>query len=93
MRKRVCGGVPEKEKIDRWMLGSGLNYAEVLMTILAKPQAQDQMDGCRSGLEHQVSKQKGLWIVLPLEEDRELSISAGTGERNLHRLPIPKISA
>lgn len=66
---------------------------EVLMVISAKPQAQDQTDGCRSGSEHQVSKQRGLWIVLPLAEDRELSISAGAGERNLHRLPIPKISA
>lgn len=66
---------------------------EVLMAISAKPKAQDQMGGCRSGLEHQASKQGSLRIVLPLAEDQQLSISAGAGERNLHRLPIPKISA
>lgn len=66
---------------------------EVLMAILAKQQAQDQMGGCRPGWEDQASKQRSLWIVLPLAEDRELSISARAGERNLHILPIPKISA
>lgn len=66
---------------------------EVLLAISAKPQAQGQMGGCRSGSEHQTSKQGSLWIVLPLAEDQQLSISAEAGERNLHRLPIPKISA
>lgn len=45
----------------------------------AKPQAQDQMGDCRSGLEYQASKQGSLWIVLLLAEDRELNISAQPG--------------
>lgn len=64
---------------------------EDLMAMLGKSKAQDQMDCCRSGLEDEASKRKGLWIVLSFTEDGDLSISGRPGERTDPICTISKI--
>lgn len=82
----------ENGQVDAWIW---LNYAWTMHELLPFQQSHRGSDGrlqARIGTSSQQAG-KSLQIVLPLAEDRELSISAGAGERNLHILPIPEISA
>lgn len=95
MRRLVCCGVPEKGK---WA-GGCLDLIKLCMKSwwLFQQSHKHRIRWVAAGRnlesEHQASTEGNLRIVLPLAEDQQLSTSAGAGERNLQRLPIPKMSA